>query len=276
MEHELTFVSDTEEFRAYAAAKRHFFDFYRRRPVQLKDEEKAFMETGEPIEVLHAGERLEVRAWGEGPAVLLLHGILASGGVFRQMVPQLAAAGFRAVAFDAPAHGGSPGAYAYMDEVADAILDVRGACGPIAGALGHSLGAGWLLGAQRVGLAAPRLVCMNALTAFGASFDFYVARTQMHQQPKVLAHFTRLMDAFSPKQPYAPLNIVASLDVPGLIVHDRDDPLARFEGGEELARAWRGSKTYFSSKLGHNDTLYDTGVIEAVVSFFKDGGGRTR
>jgi len=52
-----------------------------------------------------AGVRSFVRGEGEGPPVLLMHGVPASSFLYRKMLPGIAAAGFRAVAFDLPGLG---------------------------------------------------------------------------------------------------------------------------------------------------------------------------
>ncbi|MEM1416569.1 MAG: alpha/beta fold hydrolase [Myxococcota bacterium] len=51
------------------------------------------------------GQRLFVREEGEGPPVLLLHGVPSSSFLYRKMMAPLAQAGVRAVAFDFPGMG---------------------------------------------------------------------------------------------------------------------------------------------------------------------------
>ncbi|MES9847744.1 MAG: alpha/beta fold hydrolase, partial [Candidatus Thiodiazotropha sp.] len=64
------------------------------------------------------GETIAVRSWGEGPSVLLCHGWGGRGTQFFALIEALAAAGYRAVAFDAPAHGDSSGKRTNMLKVA--------------------------------------------------------------------------------------------------------------------------------------------------------------
>src|SRR5687767_7035306 len=51
------------------------------------------------------GVRSFVREQGDGPAVLLLHGVPASSFLYRKVVPRLADQGLRAIAFDFPGLG---------------------------------------------------------------------------------------------------------------------------------------------------------------------------
>lgn len=51
------------------------------------------------------GAPVTTYAWGEGPAVLLVHGWSSHTGCMAGFVDPLLERGFRVVAFDAPAHG---------------------------------------------------------------------------------------------------------------------------------------------------------------------------
>lgn len=51
------------------------------------------------------GVRSFVRDHGDGPAVVLLHGVPASSFLYRKVAPELAARGLRAIAFDFPGLG---------------------------------------------------------------------------------------------------------------------------------------------------------------------------
>lgn len=92
------------------------------------------------------GLRFHVESDGEGPAVLLLHGFPDDGGVWRQQVPALAAAGFRTVVPDLRGRGRSERpegveAYALSELISDAvgILDALGI--ERAHVVGHDWGA---------------------------------------------------------------------------------------------------------------------------------------
>src|SRR5690349_7337124 len=257
------------ELRALAAAKRHFFGFYAVRTATHADSaaEHAFMETGKPIAVMHAGERLEVRAWGSGPTVLLVHGLYLSGGKFWKLVPVLVDAGLRAVAFDAPGHGASAGDFVDADDAAEAIFAVRQAIGPCSRMVAHSMGASWALRALQFGLDVPSVVCIGAPVTVDP-IGYYIARHEL--DAAVASHFRRLLSPFlhmmSP-----PTAIAAELDALALIVHDRDDPLAPFEGAEALAAAWRCSRCLWTSQLGHFKTLAAPSVLAAIAAFLCEG-----
>ncbi len=110
-----------------------------------------------------AGGRLPVLTWGEGPTVVLVHGW---GGRATQMAPlalHLAAAGFRAVAFDVTGHGDSlargTGWAAFVRDIAE----LAAAAAPLHALVGHSAGGLTMMAARQLrGVRARRYVCINA------------------------------------------------------------------------------------------------------------------
>ena len=55
--------------------------------------------------IIADGQHIFVREEGEGEPVLLLHGVPSSSFLYRKMLPELAAKGFRAISFDFPGVG---------------------------------------------------------------------------------------------------------------------------------------------------------------------------
>ncbi|MAS43334.1 MAG: hypothetical protein CML46_13650 [Rhodobacteraceae bacterium] len=109
------------------------------------------------------GARIPAWVWGDGPAVLLVHGY---GGRAAQMAPlarNLAAQGYRCVAPDITGHGDTPGRVRwswFLRDIADVAAELGG---PLHGAIGHSAGGLTMMEARRSGaLAAERFVCVCA------------------------------------------------------------------------------------------------------------------
>jgi pimeloyl-ACP methyl ester carboxylesterase len=260
--------------RTNAEAKRLFFEFYAKRPVQQSEQDHEFMLGGEPVVVEHGGERLAVRAWGAGPTVLLVHGLFGTGGQFRKLAPALVDAGLRVIAFDAPAHGGSPGNFVHSDEVVDAILSIQAALdGAVYGVVGHSVGAVWSLRARHAGLRVARAVCISAACDLRALFELFVR--DVTASPTVLSRLRALLEAFEGEDlwsKYSAARIAPTDVLPGLIIHDRGDPVAAPDGAEELARAWPGSRLKWTRKLGHFRTVSNSDVVSEVSSFLQTTG----
>ena len=89
--------------------KKVYRAFFNPSEYEVKSTDQAILERGNNIRIRFEGGELAVTTWGDGPAVLLMHGW---GGARAQMtgfVDPLLAAGYRVVAYDQPAHGESNG-----------------------------------------------------------------------------------------------------------------------------------------------------------------------
>lgn len=125
-------------------AERAMVRAHRRRPDPAAGVDTGLdADTAGHLLTMSDGGRLRVVEQGRGPAIVLIHGITLSSAVWHEQLPALAAAGYRAVAYDQRGHGSStPGAdgislgrlAADLGEVLDA-LDL----GP-AMVVGHSMG----------------------------------------------------------------------------------------------------------------------------------------
>jgi len=103
---------------------------------------------GETATFEASGMRWATRAWGnrDDPPLLATHGIMSDGGVYWRLGPALAAAGWRVIAVDLPAHGGTApwnGRSALADTATDLIAFIQAANLDMDRlvALGHSWGA---------------------------------------------------------------------------------------------------------------------------------------
>lgn len=97
------------------------------------------------------GERLGWIAVGEGPPVVLVHGMRAEASIMTPLAVALADRGWRVVALDLPGHGRSaaPRGPVEIDRVGEVVLDAAAALGlpPRPALLGHSMG-GWIVAWQ--------------------------------------------------------------------------------------------------------------------------------
>ncbi len=105
------------------------------------------MDAPERFEVAAGGLMLRGESAGEGPSVILLHGLTATRDVVVHRSKGLIRGGLRQVAYDARGHGESdpapPGAgYSYAELAADlaAVAEAQAAGGPLV-AVGNSMGA---------------------------------------------------------------------------------------------------------------------------------------
>lgn len=236
---------------------------YRRPP-----RERRWLEGAERFSVRLAGRRLAAWSWGDrGPAVLLMHGWAGRGSQLGAFAGVLATAGLRAIAFDAPGHGDSPGRRSTLVAMSDALLAVAAEAGPIAGVLAHSAGSAATTWALRRGLPAPRLVYIAPpaeLTSYAETFGRAVglppglpARLQRRVEQRIGLTWEELHG----------LGVARSQRAPLLVVHDRDDGDVDFDAGAALAAAWPDARLHATAGLGHRRVLRDPEVVGEVVEF---------
>jgi pimeloyl-ACP methyl ester carboxylesterase len=231
-----------------------------------------FLASGARFTVESQGQRLAGWEWGRGPTVVLVHGWGSRAGRFGALGAALLAAGFRVVAYDAPAHGESTGRFASLPEFARALRDVAARVGPIDGLVGHSLGGAAVAMAMRDGLAARRVVLLAPPADVRIFSDLFaralaIAPAVQETMHRNLERRLRIVwdDLHIP-------TLVRKLPASALVIHDRDDADVPFAHGEEIVGAWAGSRLETTTGLGHRALLRDPSVIALAVAFLGEGG----
>jgi pimeloyl-ACP methyl ester carboxylesterase len=257
--------------RLFTSPRRH------RRP----DRERAVLATGRQLDIdvaLHSprwrGERQRVTAWrwGHGPTVLLVHGWEGRGSQLGAFVDPLVRAGLSVVAFDAPGHGDSPGHRLLLADLADCIVGVARAVGPLHGIVAHSFGAAAvLLAHQRGAVEAAR----NVMLAPNVLIDDAVARfaraVALDDRDRASLEVQLAKDNGVPTSALELDQLVGQRDAALLVVHDRGDREVPFVHAERLIDVWRQARLHPTEGLGHRRILRDPAVVAEVVDFVKHG-----
>lgn len=177
--------------------------------------------------------------WGDRRSrVLLVHGSEGRGSQLAPFARPLLVAGFRVATWDAPGHGGAPGRSSSPVTMAQALVEVAEACGPLAGIMAHSVGAVAATYAVARGLRVERLVYVapgadlvayspRSVAALGLSGDLR-RRLQMRIERRIGVPWAEL----------EPLQRAPELDVPLLAFCDRDDRESPLPSVDALVRAW--------------------------------------
>lgn len=206
--------------------------------------------------------------WGEGPAVLLVHGWEDDHHCFDAIIAALVKRGHAVVALDLPAHGKSGGAQSTIPLAAQAVAGVAEALGPVRAVAGHSLGGAAMTLALTEGwLSAERAVVVAAPTGPTYMLHAIAKRFGMDEERKE-SLFRELKRVIG----YRPEEIelmpkVGSLDIPALIVHSKDDAMVRFVTGQKWAEHWPGAQLLALERLGHRRLLFDPATAGKIAEF---------
>ncbi len=231
--------------------------------------ERALAATAETARVPFRDGTLATYGWGSGPVVLLVHGWCGRATQFQALVPPLVAAGYRAVAFDAPAHGASDGKHATVTDFGDAVLAVADHVGPVKTLVGHSMGSPAALYAFARGLTVDRSVHVSGV----ASLVWAVRRLgiALGLPRDELPALRALIEDFI-KAPLESMDLTVlrpGLRHPALLMHDPADPEVPYGDSEALLGHWPQAVLQPLADAGHTRILRDPRAIAAAMDFLK-------
>jgi len=240
-----------------------------RRPAAVPDGDRQRVNLPGP-----APSSIVTEAWGEGPAVYLLHGWGGDRTSWRRFVGPLTRAGFRAVTLDAPGHGDSgPGAYGpgrtSLPEMITALHAAAGHHGPAHAVVAHSMGGLAAAVACLDGLSAARLVLIAPMPDVPSAIHVFAEAAGAGERirarmPRALERLVRVpLSHFDAVQRSAEEETLPA----ALVIHDGGDRKVPFGFGARLAAAWPCARLHVTRGLGHHRILHDEGVIGASVDF---------
>lgn len=218
---------------------------------------------------------LRVWRFGEGPLVLLVHGWSGHAAQFEAWIEPLVSAGYRVVAFDAPAHGLSGGRRTNIMDMAGAIQHVAGLEGPLHAIVAHSFGVPAALFALGHGLPAPRLVSISAplslvkhsiLVAQALGLPMRIRGRMQRAMERALEFRWDATDTDA-----ALATLMADRGLEALLVHDRKDREVPFASSERIAAAAPRARLLATEGNGHVRILRNAQAIGEAISFI---GGR--
>jgi len=221
-------------------------------------------------------ERIEIGShsiatyiWGtSGPGVLLVHGWSGRGSQLGAFARPLCDAGYRVIAFDAPAHGMSSGKHTNIYEIADVIVGLQAHYGAFDSVITHSFGGPGTALAIKRGFRTNRMVCISppATTRKLVEKFLDVLRIPEKAGQNMMRRFeaqfgVNIWDEVSM------VNSVRDIAIPGLLIHDSGDEDVPWQEGQAVAEAWSNARFIKTSGLGHRRILRDRAVIESAVHF---------
>jgi pimeloyl-ACP methyl ester carboxylesterase len=242
--------------------------WFRTRRQAVPAVELSLAGAAEHLTLAFDGLPLTVYRWGAGPVILFVHGWSGRATHVSAFVEPLTAAGYCVLAFDAPAHGNTPGRRTNLLTISAALRAIADAYGPLYGAIAHSFGGMVLAYTLRHGLVVHRAVCI----ATPARLEFLLERfTRLLALPEPvrqdLRHRLEKRFAEDVWELMSADSNARSLNIPALIVHDREDHDVPWTQGALIAEAWPGAQWLATRGLGHRRILRDAATVQAIVDF---------
>ena len=228
------------------------------------------------------GTDIAVYEWGPsgGEVVVLAHGWDGRASQFATLVRELVGDGYRVIAFDAPAHGDSPGRATYLLDWVHALREVQERHGRFAAVVGHSFGGLAALVAVGHGVAADRVVTVAApadaehlLSQFRTMLGFDARTADDLRRRFARRYFPGSDDPFETLSPLRhPLPPGSRL----LLVHDETDRVVPFTEAARIIAAHPDARLVPTTGLGHTRILRSDPFLDAVQDFLAAPAGPTK
>lgn len=253
--------------------KKVYRAFFGPSKYEVKSTDEAILARGTNYRLPFEGGELAVTTWGEsGPTVLLMHGW---GGARAQMtgfVEPLLAAGYRAVAYDQPAHGDSDGKITNVLEIAPTMDLVMQREGKFDAIIAHSFGTiitSYAL-VKRNFPAPSKLVYLGA---FNRLLDSLPRFQVLANLPDEVMHGLRIMitENFGKDvlEEIVNENFVKQIHIPALMFHDRADNVTPVEDSRAIAAAWSEAQYIETNGLGHRGALQSAEIHAKIINFLR-------
>ncbi len=216
-------------------------------------------------------KKTAIYSWGSGPPVLLIHGWMGRAGNFSRLIRQLTNEGYRALSFDAPAHGASSGKQSNLLEFMEAARIIASRHGPLSACIGHSLGGvtGYLLTLE--GMQARALITIGIPSrAEEIFYTFFVRRLNgTLQGAPYLKEWALKHKKFDFEKTFPlhehPLPDPAQL----FVIHDEEDKDVNVKEAPLLHQGNPGSSLLITKGLGHVKILKDKEILQRCLAFIK-------
>lgn len=213
-------------------------------------------------------------AFGKGPLVILVHGWSGRGAQLAFLAHQIAAQGFRAVVFDASAHGESKGRLIGFDRISRDLKGLIVELGePVHALIGHSAGGMVAMaGRKTLGIVAERYVCLSAPYFPYPPIDALRSRLGLSKaalercKSYYAGQFDRDWRTLEDGDAYRNHGQGSVF-----LVYDKDDDQIRYSDAALIKRDWPNAGLLSTSTLGHARGLKDATVVSRIARFVRTG-----
>lgn len=209
--------------------------------------------------------------WGRsGPQVVLVHGWGVDSRSMYGFVKPLTAAGFRVIAFDAPAHGINPGHGTTMTAYVAGIRAVLDAAGEVWAVIGHSLGGLASVAAINGEVKHPpaRLVLLAAPCTLSGALASFANFWQLDSAVQRGIHRELLIRNGVPIEHWDMRSLVRPEAIDTLVVHDHGDTFVPVQEAAKIEAAL-GARVELTRELGHSRIISDRRILALTTEFLQ-------
>lgn len=242
------------------------------RPPHKALMKRASKQAIEVSEFRNPGNKLTMKyyVWGSSTkTVLLVHGWDAMALDFYKMIPALVDAGYRVIAIDGPAHGGSDGQNSSLLHFKEAMVELIAKIGTPYAIIGHSMGGGasaYML--MEYDIIVNRFVMIAIPVSSKKFFDEVFAMLKIpHKMQQVL--FQGMEEEF--KVPVESLNLAIRKEKikadKTLLIYDEDDDVVDAKDIRHFLSLRPEIKSMNAKGTGHNTIIRSKKVIDEVLDF---------
>jgi len=247
--------------------------FFKPMSYPLAPLEREYLENGTPFHIQVHDQEIRCWKWGQGPAILFVHGWNGRGVNFVYFFEALINAGYSVVTYDAPAHGVSDGPDTNYFELSDAVrvfldpsrdLDIQGV-------IAHSIGASAVINCfSKDKPPVDAVLIAPALKLKEILFNSF----NQHGIPEIV--YQNLIAEMEADYGYDvhqdnPYLLAKTISSKMLIVHDTDDRTIPYLDSKTLAEKTDHVVLHTTEGLGHKRILSDKTVVDFIVTYICNG-----
>lgn len=242
------------------------------RPIRskLKKHHIDFFNTSEQEDFDFNSINVKIYKWGNGhKKILFVHGWQSHSYRWKHYIESMDQDEFTLIAYDAPGHGQSKGDQLHVPMNAFLISLLVEKFGGFHAVVAHSVGSFSVLYAlsyyqiEKIG----KFVSLASPSRAKEFFAFYTNALQLKEHTIVNVTNEFQMQVRHKVEDVSLTSFAKNLTLPGLIIHDEQDPDTPFSNAIELSKAWKTANLIRTEGLGHN--LKSKEIVEMVCDYIK-------
>lgn len=243
-------------------------------PRKIKQNDFEFLKSSNPKQKTSQYGPHTLYSFGNGSnKVLFVHAWGGHTADFKNLIPLFEKSNYQIISFDFAGHGLSPAKDTDFNDLSLLLLEIDQEYGPFDIVTSHSAGAIISFVAFDRGFRLPKKFV--ALSPLGRLYEHYQNKfvDLLHMPPKVSDNLeTYFKNKYGSEDFWNIYNVnsyTEKFNIPGLIIHDKDDYGVPVSEAEFLHENWKNSELKLTENLGHWRLLKDKTVLEMIEKFIE-------